>query len=179
MTAQRQERYGRPPGKAFLALLAGFFASICLDLPGCDLSALAATTERVVVNHYSGLAIEGFDPVAYFTDSIAVQGVVDFEASESGAVWRFRNEGNRAAFHDRPDVYMPLFGGYDIIAVARGAPVPGSPAAPVDRRVHARVERSVRFDEVPPIVVRAARGEQTRAQCQPADQSKGPRRSAE
>jgi hypothetical protein len=51
----------------------------------------------------------------------------EFEASLGGAVWRFRNEGNRAAFLDRPDVYMPRFGGYDVLAVARGAAVPGDP----------------------------------------------------
>ena len=54
-------------------LLAAFFASACLDLAALNSQALnsqalAATTERVVVNRYSGLAIEGFDPVAYFTD---------------------------------------------------------------------------------------------------------------
>jgi hypothetical protein len=107
---------------AFFALLAGFLAAF-----GADFAADAATTERVVVNRYSGLAIEGFDPVAYFTESLATQGLPDFEAAESGAVWRFRNEGNRAAFIDRPDVYMPRFGGYDPLAVARGVAVPGNP----------------------------------------------------
>jgi hypothetical protein len=132
MTAQRQERYGWRFGKAFLALLAGFFASICLDLPSLDLSALnsralAATTERVVVNRYSGLAIQGFDPVAYFTDSTAAQGVPDFEASESGAVWRFRNEGNRASFVAHPEIYGPQFGGYDPIDLGRGVTYAGNP----------------------------------------------------
>jgi len=122
MTAQRQERYGRRPGIAFFALLAGLFASICLDLP-----ALAATTERVVVNRYSGLAIEGFDPVAYFTDSQATPGVADFEAAESGAVWRFRNEGNRASFVAHPEVYGPQFGGYDPVDLGRGVTFAGNP----------------------------------------------------
>ena len=44
-----------------------------------------------------------------------------------GAVWRFRNEGNRAAFAEHPDVYMPRFGGYDPVAIARGTSVPGHP----------------------------------------------------
>jgi hypothetical protein len=122
MTAQRQERYGWRLGKAFLALLAGFFASSCLDL-----SALASTTERVVVNRYSGLAIQGFDPVAYFTDSIAIQGLPDFEASDSGAVWRFRNEGNRASFVAHPEVYGPQFGGYDPVDLGRGVTYAGNP----------------------------------------------------
>ena len=42
-------------------------------------------------------------------------------------IWRFRNEGNRAAFVADPEVYMPRFGGYDPVAVARGASAPGHP----------------------------------------------------
>jgi hypothetical protein len=45
----------------------------------------------------------------------------------AGATWRFRNEGNRAAFGDDPEVYIPQFGGYDPVAVARGASAPGHP----------------------------------------------------
>ncbi len=87
----------------------------------------AATTERVVVDRHTGLALYGFDPVAYFTDAAPLVGRPEFEWSFAGAVWRFRNEGNRAAFVDRPEVYMPRFGGYDVLAVARGAAVPGNP----------------------------------------------------
>ena len=122
MTAQRQERYGWRPLIAFFALLAGFFAPL-----GLDLAARAATTERVVVNRYSGLAIEGFDPVAYFTDSLASPGVPDFEASEAGAVWRFRNEGNRASFVAHPEIYGPQFGGYDPVDLGRGVAYAGNP----------------------------------------------------
>jgi hypothetical protein len=122
MTAQRQERYGWRRGIAFFTLLAGIFAPIDLDL-----TARAATTERVVVNRYSGLAIEGFDPVAYFTDSLASPGVPDFEASEAGAVWRFRNEGNRASFVAHPEIYGPQFGGYDPVDLGRGVTYAGNP----------------------------------------------------
>jgi hypothetical protein len=87
----------------------------------------AATTERVVVDRHTGLALYGYDPVAYFTDAEPLVGRPEFELPYAGAVWRFRNEGNRAAFQDRPDVYMPSFGGYDILAVGRGAALPGSP----------------------------------------------------
>jgi hypothetical protein len=87
----------------------------------------AATTERLVVDRHTGLALYGFDPVAYFTDAEPLVGRPEFELSFAGAVWRFRNEGNRAAFRDRPDVYMPAFGGYDVLAVVRGVAVPGNP----------------------------------------------------
>ncbi len=87
----------------------------------------AATTERIVSDPGSGLAIGGFDPVAYFTDAAPRLGSSDFELSFAGVVWRFRNEGNRAAFIANPEVYMPRFGGYDPVAVA-AAPAP--PATP-------------------------------------------------
>jgi hypothetical protein len=121
MTAQRQERYRRPFQIAFFALLAGS----CVVW--ADFAARASTTERVVVNRFSGLAIEGFDPVAYFVDSRAEQGLPDFEAAEAGAVWRFRNEGNRASFVAHPEVYGPQFGGYDPTDVVRGVAFAGNP----------------------------------------------------
>jgi YHS domain-containing protein len=90
-------------------------------------AAEAATTERVVVNRFTGLAIEGFDPVAYFIDARPEIGQEDFEASEAGAVWRFRNEGNRASFRAHPEIYGPRFGGYDPMDLARGVTVAGNP----------------------------------------------------
>jgi hypothetical protein len=121
MTAQRQERYGLGRRIAFFGLL----ASICVICP--DPAALASTTERVVVNRFSGLAIEGFDPVAYFVQKQAVVGLPDYEASQAGAVWRFHNEGNRASFVAHPEIYGPQFGGYDPIDVARGVTLAGNP----------------------------------------------------
>jgi hypothetical protein len=133
MTPQRQERNGRRAGLAFRPGIALF--AILTGLVGASLGgeawlsgvAQAATTERVVVNRYSGLAIEGFDPVAYFADARPVVGRPDFEASEAGAVWRFRNEGNRASFVAHPDIYGPQFGGYDPISLARGVTFAGNP----------------------------------------------------
>jgi hypothetical protein len=87
----------------------------------------AATTERIVVDRNNGLAISGFDPVAYFTDAKPLPGKAEYEQSVAGAVWRFRSAGNSAAFKADPDVYMPCFGGYDPVGVARGVAVPGNP----------------------------------------------------
>jgi len=58
---------------------------------------------------------------------VAAQGMSDFEARESGAVWRFRNPGNRASFVAHPEIYGPQFGGYDPVDVARSVTYPGNP----------------------------------------------------
>jgi hypothetical protein len=88
----------------------------------------AATTERIVVDWHTGLAINGYDPVAFFTDGQPIPGSPDFEFHYGGAIWRFRNVGNREAFAARPDVYMPRFGGYDPLGVAHGVAVAGNPS---------------------------------------------------
>jgi hypothetical protein len=128
MTAQRQERNGPHfrrcfrPGIAFVVLLASLATQ---GISGGV--AQGATTERVVLNRFTGLAIEGYDPVAYFVDARPEIGMEDFEASEAGVVWRFRNEGNLASFVAHPDIYGPQFGGYDPIDLARGVTVAGNP----------------------------------------------------
>jgi hypothetical protein len=124
MTRERQP--GKSPPAGFwpvLALLPALFAG--LPAPG---RAFAGDAGPVVeVNAHTGLAISGFDPVAYFTNKTAKIGRPDLELSLAGAVWRFRNEGNRAAFAEHPEVYAPQFGGYDPVAIARGISVPGHP----------------------------------------------------
>jgi hypothetical protein len=124
MTAQRQDASPLRPGIALIGFL------VCLLTgfgPVCCVQAGAATTERIVVNRFSGVAIEGFDPVAYFVDGRARQGSAEFEANLFGAVWRFRNEGNRASFLAHPEIYGPQFGGYDPADIARGVTVAGNP----------------------------------------------------
>lgn len=113
------------PGIALIGLLVCLLAGI--GLIGAREPAEAATTERVVVNRFSGVAIEGFDPVAYFVDGEALQGTAEFEANLWGAVWRFRNEGNRASFLAHPEIYGPQCGGYDPADIARGVTVAGNP----------------------------------------------------
>jgi hypothetical protein len=133
MTAQRQEANGWRPGIAFIVLPAALVWVLVLPplifgvQVGLWYPAQAATTERVIANRYSGLAIEGFDPVAYFVDSRPMMGLPEFEASEAGVVWRFRNEGNRASFVAHPDIYGPQFGGYDPCDLARGVTFAGNP----------------------------------------------------
>jgi hypothetical protein len=125
MTVQRQEGRRRYFKTALFASLAGVLTAILVS--AAALPIWAATTERVVVNRFTGLAIDGFDPVAYFVDGQPARGLPDFEAGLLGAVWRFRNEGNEASFLAHPDVYGPQFGGYDPIDLARGVVLAGNP----------------------------------------------------
>jgi len=117
MTATRRTR------KRYVCL-----ASLTIALAGVASLVEAAITERVVTDVHTGLAIYGIDPVAYFTNRKPTAGRENFELRHAGVVWRFDNEGNRAAFAADPDVYMPQFGGYDPVGVSLGVARPGIPA---------------------------------------------------
>jgi hypothetical protein len=119
MTAPGRRRKLCPLGLATSLLVAVALAGVA--------SMQAATTERVVVDRATGLALSGYDPVAYFIEGRATPGRGDLEYAFAGGVWRFRNEGNRAAFMTDPHVYMPRFGGYDPVGLARGVAVAGDP----------------------------------------------------
>ena len=118
MTAARQQR--KPFSLVRLLLGLVLAAGIFSDLR-------AATDYQLAVNPETGLAISGFDPVAYFTEGKAMFGRPDIEFNLDGAVWRFSNEGNRGAFARHPEVYAPRFGGYDPVAIGRDRSVPGHP----------------------------------------------------
>lgn len=120
MTAARQKRK---------RLCAGFAASagVLMTLLASPPAAIAATTEQLVLDWHTGLAIGGYDPVTFFTDGKPMAGSANFELRYGGAIWRFRNVGNRDAFAAQPDIYMPKFGGYDPIGVTRGVAVAGNP----------------------------------------------------
>jgi len=120
MTAARQQR----KSPLVLGVLLGVAVSGGIVTP---VGAIAATDNQLAVNADTGLAISGFDPVAYFTEGKALFGLPEFELNVDGAVWRFGNEGNRGAFEKHPEVYAPRFAGYDPVAIGRGRSVPGHP----------------------------------------------------
>ncbi|GGB12614.1 YHS domain-containing (seleno)protein [Puia dinghuensis] len=67
----------------------------------------------------SGLAIEGYDPVAYFTNGKPVEGRKDITLEYQGVMYRFASPGNRDAFKANPGRYEPQYGGW--CAYAMGA----------------------------------------------------------
>lgn len=75
-----------------------------------------------------GLAIGGYDPVAYFTEGRAVPGRQDHALKWRGAVWLFVSSDTMLAFEMNPRAYAPRFGGYCADALAaEGRLTPGDP----------------------------------------------------
>ncbi len=75
-------------------------------------------------SRWTGVAIDGADAVAYFTQGSAVEGSRKFTHQWMGAKWRFASAANRDAFAADPEKYAPQYGGYCAWAVAQGTTAP-------------------------------------------------------
>lgn len=76
----------------------------------------------------SGIAIEGFDTVAYHKEGAVRKGIENFQVSWAGSTWHFTSLENRQAFSDNPEKYAPRFGGYDPFGMAmNGVAQPATP----------------------------------------------------
>lgn len=100
-----------------------------LLLAAACLAPLAARAEKPVNATLFGVAIKGYDPVAYFADAKPVAGKSEFAHEWMGATWRFANAANRDAFKAAPEKYAPQYGGYCAWAVSRGDTAGIDPAA--------------------------------------------------
>jgi YHS domain-containing protein len=74
-----------------------------------------------VFSSFLGVAIGGYDPVAYFLESMPVEGNKSFSYEWEGATWRFSSQENLELFRANPQKYAPQYGGFCAYAMAQGA----------------------------------------------------------
>lgn len=77
----------------------------------------------------NGLAIDGYDPVAYFTEQKPVKGSPEFRVEFEGATFQFTLAAHRDAFVADPSKFVPQYGGYCSYGMARGYKAKIDPAA--------------------------------------------------
>jgi YHS domain-containing protein len=83
-------------------------------------SAPAGAGTAVNTGYFGGVAIEGYDPVAYFTDGQATKGSEQFAYDWLGATWHFANAEHRELFRTEPVRYAPQYGGHCALGTAFG-----------------------------------------------------------
>ena len=66
------------------------------------------------------VAINGYDPVAYFLDRKPVRGTASYRVMWKGVVWHFSSASNQARFEANPRAYAPKYGGYCAYAMSLG-----------------------------------------------------------
>jgi YHS domain-containing protein len=74
-----------------------------------------------------GVALEGYDPIAYFTDGKPQKGGANIEATYNGALYHFTSQAHRETFEKAPSKYAPAYGGYCGYAASIGKVRPADP----------------------------------------------------
>ena len=91
--------------------------------------AVNAADKHLLNLNKEGVAIQGYDPVAFFTVHAPLKGKPEFSSQYHGARYRFHSAKNQAAFDADPARYEPQFGGYCAYGVSKGKLVEIDPEA--------------------------------------------------
>ena len=109
-----------------------------------------------------GVAIRGYDPVAYFTEKKAVKGSGAHKAEYGKSTFHFASQGNRDAFAANPARYAPQYNGYCAFGVAGGYKAAIDPAAftVVDDKLYLNYNRAVQKQwsaDIPGFIAKAGK----------------------
>jgi hypothetical protein len=80
-------------------------------------------------NTSEGIALKGYDPVAYFQSDSAVLGSGAHTIEWNDATWHFASAANRDLFKGEPEMYAPQFGGFCSFAASKGFTADSEPDA--------------------------------------------------
>ena len=84
----------------------------------------AAHAQNSEVFQKDGIAINGYDAVAFFTEQKPVKGDKQFSYAYKNVDWLFSNSANRELFKTSPEKYAPQYGGYCAFGTADGHKAP-------------------------------------------------------
>jgi len=135
-------------------------------------SALAAGVELNASS--TGLALQGYDPVAYFTDGAPAKGSYKITTLFNDATYRFASEENKAQFEANPEAYLPAYGGYCAFGAAMGFKFDGDPTywKIVDNQLYLNLSQDIQTrweGDIPGFVQSANTNWEDIADVEPAD----------
>jgi len=115
--------------RIILGVIAAGFVVALAAVALLRITPAAEAAPPVYTGIVEGVAVGGYDPIAYFTEGKPVEGNKDLTTVYEGATWRFASAANRGAFQADPAMYAPQYGGYCAYAVSKGSTAKGDPQA--------------------------------------------------
>jgi len=114
--------------KLIAALVAGglaLFSSTAIDRAPDDVASRAYLHANNLPS--SGVALEGYCPVAYFLADEPIRGTSEFQSTHAGVTYYFVNADAKAAFDAEPERFVPAFGGWCAFGMAVSDKFPVDP----------------------------------------------------
>jgi YHS domain-containing protein len=108
----------------------------------------------------NGVALRGYDPVAYFKAGQPTKGTAEYRAEYKGSTFHFASQANRDAFVAEPTKYAPQYGGYCAYGTAGGYKAAIDPSAftVVEGKLYLNYNRDVQKEwskDVPGFIAKA------------------------
>jgi hypothetical protein len=119
-------------------LISSIFAVVIIAACAATPGKVSQTKPVALLNLRQGVALKGYDPVAYFAEGAPTAGDPAIRYQWQGATWLFSTPAHRARFMADPARYAPQFGGYCAFAVSRGTTADADPGqwAVVDGKLY-------------------------------------------
>lgn len=106
------------------------------------------------------IAIQGYDPVAYFTQATPTKGLATYTATYKNAIYHFSSDKNRDLFRSNPAKYAPQYGGFCAFGVTKGRKFNTDPTAwrVVDGKLYLNLNKDVQkiwLEDIPGYITNA------------------------
>lgn len=146
--------------------IALFFVTLAtvasMSIAGAAMAGTEVNTSRGLTVSGPGLAVHGYDVVAYFTQNEPVRGRAKYSVVHDDATYRFANEEHFKAFKADPQRYVPQYGGYCAYGVAVGGKFDGDPHLwrIVDGKLYLNLNEEIQEtweDDIPGYIEKAGR----------------------
>jgi len=93
---------------------------ILMSSSGCIAPSGAFDGDGPINMNRAGIAIKGYDPVAYFTENKPVKGSPEIRSEHQGAIFLFSSQEHKSIFNKNPQKYVPAYGGFCSLGIAGG-----------------------------------------------------------
>jgi YHS domain-containing protein len=98
--------------KILFTIILGIVSTVCMSQDATQL-------RKEQFNLDKGIALNGFDPVAYFKKGTAVKGKKDLAVFDQGVTYYFSSVENKEEFKKNPSGYEPQYGGWCAYAMGK------------------------------------------------------------
>ena len=97
-----------------------FVITLSLIMTGIFPNFVFAQSGELINVSTKGIAIEGYDPVAFFTENKAVPGSMEFQSNCQGAIFQFASARNKKKFDNDIMKHLPQYGGFCAVSASMG-----------------------------------------------------------
>lgn len=116
--------YSRAHAERYTAMIVRWVLVLAASIAIVNLSNAQSNQSPFVNVNSQGVILDGYDPVAFFTDNKPVKGDAQFQFSYEGAIYYFVSKEHAELFKANPEKYKPQFGAYCAYAVSLGRTAP-------------------------------------------------------